>query len=125
MAVTHAPAVRNAIADLVVDSIDAGDAAGVLEFQTSGNQEVATLTFGDPAFGGASNGTATANAITEDSDATGGTIAKAVIKDSDSNEVLSCSVTGPGGGGDIELSSVEVSAGQTVSLNSLTYSAPS
>lgn len=120
MAVTHSTTIRNGIADYVVDQLD----GGTLEFQTSGDQEVATLTFGTPAFGAASNGTATANAITEDSDATGGTIAKAVAKDSLGNAIFTCSVTATGGGGDIELSSVVVSAGQTVSLNSLTYSAP-
>lgn len=124
MAVTHPSAVRNAIADLVVDRLDAGSGPGTLEFQTSGNVEVATLTFSDPAFGAASSGVATANAITSDTNATGGTIAKAVGKDSDGNTVFTCSVTGTGGGGDIELSSVVVSAAQTVSLSSLTYEAP-
>lgn len=71
MAVTHPTAVRNAIADLVVDGIDAGAAAGTLEFQTAGSVEVATLTFSDPAFGAAAAGVATASAITSDSSATG------------------------------------------------------
>lgn len=124
MAVTHPTAVRNSIADHVVDKIDAGTGAGTLEFQTSADAEVATLTFTDPAFGAASGGTATAAAITKDSSATGGTIAKARAKDSDANEVFACSVTGTGGGGDIELGSVVVSAGQEVSMSSLTYTAP-
>lgn len=124
MAVTHPTAVRNAIADLVVDRIDAGAGAGTLEFQTSGDVEVATLTFSDPAFGAASSATATASAITADSSATGGTIAKARAKDSTGTEVFACSVTATGGGGDIELNSVVVSAGQQVSVSSLTYTAP-
>lgn len=124
MSVTHPTTVRNALADLVVDLLDAGAGAGTLEFQTSGNVEVATLTFSDPAFGAASNGTAAASAITQDTSATGGTIAKAVAKDSNGNQVFSCSVTATGGGGDITLNSVVVSAGQAVSLSSLTYSAP-
>lgn len=124
MAVTHPTGVRNAIADLVVDRIDAGAAAGTLEMQTSGDVEVATLTFSDPAFGAAAAGTATASAITQDSSATGGTIAKARAKDSDGNEVFACSVTATGGGGDITLNSVVVSAGQAVAVSSLTYTAP-
>lgn len=124
MAVTHPTAVRNAIADLVVDRIDAGSGAGTLEFQTSGDVEVATLTFSDPAFGSASSGTATASAITSDTSATGGTIAKARAKDSTGTEVFACSVTATGGGGDIQLSSVSVSSGQTVAVSSLTYAAP-
>ena len=124
MAVTHPTAVRNAIADLVVDRLDAGAGAGTLEMQTSGNAEVATLTFSDPAFGSAASGTATANSITSDTNATGGTIAKAVLQDSDGTDAILCSVTATGGGGDIELSSVVISAGQTVQVSSLTYTAP-
>lgn len=124
MAVTHPTAVRNAVADLVVDRIDAGTGAGTLEFQTSGDVEVATCTFSDPAFGAAATGIATASAITDDTSATGGTIAKARAKDSAAVEVFACSVTATGGGGDIELSAVVISAGQTVSMTSLTYEAP-
>lgn len=124
MAVVHTTAIRNAIADLVVDAIDAGAAAGTLEFQTAGDVEVATLTFSDPAFGAAAGGTATASAITSDTSATGGTIAKARLKSSTPTEVLSCSVTATGGGGDIELNSLVISAGQQVSVSSLTYTAP-
>lgn len=122
MAITHPTSVRNALADLVVDLIDAGAGAGYLEFQTSGDVEVATITFGDPAFGAASSGTATANATTEDSNATGGTIAKFRIFDSDSNEVLAgaCGTSGS----DINLTSLTIAATETVELTSLTYSAP-
>ncbi len=123
MAVTHPTAVRNGIADHVVDQLDVGG-AGTLEFQTSGDVEVATLTFNATAFGAASSGTATANAITSDTSATGGTVAKARLKNNAGTEKAACSVTATGGGGDIELSSVGVSAGQTVSMSSLTYAAP-
>jgi hypothetical protein len=124
VAVTHSSTVRDAIANTVVDLLDAGAGAGTLEFQTSGNSEVATLTFSDPAFGNASSATATASAITADSSATGGTIAKAVGKDSAGNAVFTCSVTATGGGGDIELNSVSVSASQRVEVSALTYTAP-
>src|SRR5262245_15173409 len=123
MAVTHPVSVRNALADAVVDLIDAGAGAGTLVFQTSGNAEVATLTFSDPAFGSAVNGTATAAPISGDSSATGGTVAKARVYDSNNVEVFVCSVTATGGGGDIELNSVVVSATQAVTMTSLTYSA--
>lgn len=125
MALTHPASVRNSLADLVVDLIDAGAGAGTLEFQTSGDVEVATLTFADPAFGAASAGVATANAIVDDTNATGGTIAKFVVEDSNSTEVFRGTVTATSGGGDIELSSVVISAGQTVSVSSLTYAASS
>lgn len=123
MAVTHPTAVRTAVADFIVDQLDEGTPPGTLVFQTSGDVEVATLTFSATAFGAAASGTATAAAITADSSATGGTIAKARLKNAAGTDKIICSVTATGGGGDIELSSVIVSAGQTVSLTSLTYSA--
>ena len=123
MAITHPTTVRNGMANYVVDLIDAGAGAGTLELQTSGDVEVATLTFSDPAFGDAASGVATANSITSDTSATGGTVAKFIIQDSDSTLVVSGTVTGTGGGGDIEMSSVSVGAGDTVSMSSLTYTA--
>ncbi len=120
-AVTHPTAVRTAVADLVVDRIDAGAAAGHLVFNTSGDVEVATLTFSDPAFGNAASGTATANAITSDTSATGGTVAKFVAEDSDGTDVFLGAVGTSGS--DINLSSLAVGASDTVSMSSLTYSA--
>jgi hypothetical protein len=122
MAVTHATTVRTAIADLVVDLIDAGAGAGTLEFLTSGDVEVATLTFSDPAFGAASSGTATASAITSDTSATGGTVAKFRTKDSNGTAVFYGAVSTSGS--DINLSSLSVGVGDTVAISSLTYSAP-
>lgn len=121
MAVTHETATRNTIADAVVDLIDSGG-TGTLEFQTSGDVEVATLTFSATAFGAAASGTATAAAITDDTNATGGTITKFVIKNGSGTTIL----TGSAGtsGTDIILSSASIGAGDTVSCSSLTYSAP-
>jgi hypothetical protein len=124
MSVTHPTAVRNAIADLVVDLLDGGAGDATLEMQTSGDVEVATLTFAATAFGAASNGSAAAAAIVKETNATGGTIAKALAKDGDATEIFACSVTATGGGGNIELGSVVISAGQEVSLSSLSYVAP-
>lgn len=127
MAVTHSTAARNAIADAAVDLLDAGttDASGDLEIRTSGDVEVATLTLSNPAFGAASSAVATAATITDDTSATGGTAAKAALRDRDNTDVILCSVTATGGGGDIELSSVSIGAGDTVSITSLTYTAAS
>lgn len=121
MAVTHPTAVRTGVADFIVDQIDEGTPPGTLVFQTSGDVEVATLTFGNPAFGAAAAAVATANAITADSSATGGTIAKARLKNAAGTDKIICSVTASGGGGDIELNSVITSAGQQVSMTSMTY----
>lgn len=123
MAVTHPTSVRNTVANTVVDLIDAGAGAGTLEYQTSGDVEVATCTFSATAFGNAASDIATAAAITPDSSATGGTIAKARAKDSNTNEVFACSVTAIGGGGDIEITDVSVNAADSVDTTSLTYEA--
>lgn len=125
MAVTHETTLRNEIADLVVDKLDAGttDANGDLVFVTSADAEVATLGFGSPAFGDAASGVATANAISDDTDATGGAIAKAEMHDRDNTARVFCSVGATGSGEDIELSSVDVNAGDTVTMSSLTYTA--
>lgn len=125
MAVSHPTAMRNGIANHVVHQIDGSSGQGYLEFQTSGDVMVARLMF-DPnqAFGDAVAGTATANAIQSDTNAAGGTIAKARAKDSNGIECFACSVTASGGGGDITLNSVIISAGQQVSMTSLTYTAP-
>jgi hypothetical protein len=124
MAVTHPPAIRTALADYVVDQLDLASPPGKLIMQTGAGATVATLTFANPAFGPASAGTATANAIVADTNAVGGTIAKAELRQGGGTPIVLCSVTTTGGGGDIQLNSVVISAGQQVSLTSLTYAAP-
>ena len=124
MSVTHAVAVRTGIADFVVDQLDEGTPPGKIIMQTSGGVTVATLTFANTAFGAASAGVATAAAIVSDTNAVGGTIAKAELRNAAGTAKVLCSVTATGGGGDITLSSVIVSAGQTVSMSSMTYTAP-
>ena len=124
VAVTHPTAVRDGIVNFVVDQLDEGTPPGTLVFQTSGDVEVATLTLANPAFGASSSAVATAGSITADSSATGGTIAKARLKNQAGTDKIICSVTATGGGGGIELNSVVVSAGQSVSITSLTYTGP-
>ena len=122
MAVTHPTAVRDIIANAVVDSIDTGG-AGSLIFQTSGDVEVATLTFSATAFGASSSGTATAAAITSDTNATGGTVAKFKIQNGSAADAGFAGAVSTSGS-DINLSSLTVGAGDTVSISSLTYTAP-
>ena len=128
MALTHTTAVRNAAADAVVDLIDAGttDATGDLVLMTSGDVEVATLAMTNPAYGAAGAvvaGRADSATISDDTNATGGTLALFKVQDRDNTEIFRGTVTATGGGGDIEASSVTVAAADTVQCSALNYSA--
>lgn len=111
---------RNAACDAVVDLLDAGD----LQFQTAGGAEVATCVFGTPAFGAAVAGVATANAVTPDSSAVGGTIGRAQLRKADTTVLATLTVTAVGGGGDIEITSLTIGVGDSVSVSSLTVTQP-
>lgn len=124
MAITHAAAVRTAIADLVVDRIDAGSTAGKLIIY-DGATPLTEHTLNDPAFGGASGPTATANAIGDGTVAAGGgTPDNFEVLDSDDNVVFSGSVGLDSSGADLEFDSVTWAEGGTVSIGSGTYTAP-
>jgi hypothetical protein len=124
MTVTHPVTVRDALANYVVDQLDLISPPGKLVLQTSGGAAVATLTFSNPAFGNSSSGTATANAISDDTNAVGGTIVKGEMRNGGGTPQALFSVTATGGGGDLQMNSVVVSAGQTVRVAALTYSGP-
>lgn len=115
-------AARNAAANAVVDLLDAGSGAAYVQFETSGDTEVATLIMSDPAFGNAATGVATASAIASDTDATGGTVEHASFYDSDNNKVfeMACGTSGS----EINMSSLTIGAGDTVSLSSVTVTQP-
>ena len=125
MAVTHPTAVRDAVCNLVVDLLDAeSPTVGNIILQTSGSVEVATLPLTDGAFGDSASGVATANAITSDTSATGGTIAKFVFQDGAGSPLpvfygaiaLSASdMNSPGG--------LILGEGDTVGITAFTYEA--
>jgi len=122
----HPTLVRNTIADTVVDLIDAGGSAGTLNFYTSnGGTLLATLTFSATAFGAASSGVATAASITEDANTAAGTVAWFEVHDSSGNTIFEGDVTDDDTGtGSILLSSTTLGTGDTLSVTSLTYTAP-
>ena len=123
MAVTHAMPVRNGIADYVTGQIDVSGVGKIL-FQTAASGAVANLPFSATAFGAAASAVATANAITDDTNCTAGTVAIFAVQQNDNTAVFSGTVTATGGGGDIILSSVAIGQGDTISISSLTYEAP-
>jgi hypothetical protein len=135
MATRLSTAARNAATNAVVDLLDAGSGAGVVEIR-SGSQPataqdaatgtlLATVTLSDPAFGSSSTGTASlAGVPLSGAGVANGTAGWARFKDSDGNVVMDGSVTATGGGGQIELATTTISTGLTVQITSLTYSTP-
>lgn len=123
-----------AAANAVVDLIDAGAGAGTIQIRSGTRPAtadtaatgtlLATLTFSDPAFGNATTaGVATASAITADSSADNtGTASWARILDSNSNPVMDISVGTSGA--ELNLDSVSIVAGGTVSVTSFTVTMP-
>lgn len=125
MAVTLSTAARNAMCNAMVDLVDGGttDTTGDLVIMTSGDVEVATLTWSaTPAFGAAATGVATMNAINDDTSATGGTAALHKFQDRDNNEIWRGNVQTSGG--DLNLSSLSIGSGDTVSVTSYTVTQP-
>jgi len=82
------------------------------------------LTFGNPAFGAAVDGVATANAITADAlaNATGTATWSRWVESDGSTAVLDCEVGTSGA--NVNLNTVAIVAGATVSITSLTYTQP-
>lgn len=115
---TLATAGRNAACNGVVDLLDAGNVV----FHTSGESDVAECTLGTPAFGDSSTGVATAETITDDSSAAGGTVDHAHIRTSADAAILDCSAGTSAT--EFILTSLAIGAGDTVSITSLTVTMP-
>lgn len=96
--------------------------SGTIELQTSGGVEVATNTFGATAFGSPSTGVITANAIGDDTSATGGTVGKAVFKISGGTVYMTCTVGVSEN--EVQLTNLTIGAGDIVSYTSLTITVP-
>ena len=126
MAVTHPTAFRDTVADLVDSTLST---TAKLVFRLTGTAgspgtAVATLSFGNPAFGASSSGTITANSITSDTNATGNAspVATATMETGAGTVIVHCAVAASGS--DINLSGgLAIGAGDTVSCSSLTYTA--
>lgn len=120
MALTTHPveAVRNGMTDHVCGQLNNGS----IEIQNTSAVALATMALGATAYNASVAGTATAaNTPLEDTNAAAGTASQAQQKNSVNGVIIQCDVTVTGGGGAIELSSVNFNAGDTVRLTSLTY----
>jgi len=133
MAFRLATDTRDKACDAIVDDIDAGTGAGTIAIRTGaqptnvGDADIGTLlgtlTFTDPAFGASATGTATASAITSDTNAdASGTAGHFRIKDSDAN-IHSDGTCGQGTG-DLSFDNAVIVAGGTIAISSMTISQP-
>lgn len=126
MSVTHSTAARNAATDAVTALIST---SGNLKFRLSGTigspgTAVATLPLSATAFGASSGGTATANAITSDTNAAGNAsaVANASLETSGGTLIIHCAVAASAS--DINMTGgLTVASGDTVTCSSLTYTA--
>ena len=114
-------ALRTVLCDAFVDAIDAGTTSGKLDIATDDSGSfntggiLANLLFAGTAFGGASNGVATAAAIASDTSCNAsGTAAWFRVSDGDDTVLFYGSVAS--GSGDIDFDSVSFSAGTTISI---------
>lgn len=116
MAVTYTPAVKSARMTAVLNAIDAGSGPGRIEIGTTGMASVlATITLTDPC-GSVSNGVLTFTMPHSDTSAdASGTAAAARIRDSNATDIVT-GLTVSTTGADINLDSVSITAGQTVTL---------
>lgn len=140
LSITNAQAIE--CCDNVVDSCDlgstdanadlriySGTAPANVDASLSGNTLLAQLEMSNPSFGAAVDVTpgarATANAISDDTsaDATG-TATFFRILDRNNVPRIQGTVTGTGGGGDMEFNSTSIQSGATVRVTSLTVTMP-
>ena len=131
---TLTTALRNAITDLIVDSLDAGAGPGTLAIR-SGTRPVdpattatgtllATVTFADPAFGSSSSGSATVSDPAGVSAVATGTATWFRAFDSNGAACFDGLVTATGGGGDLTLTTTSIVSGMTVDVTSGTITTP-
>ena len=121
MAVITSAAAKQASTDAVTDLLDAETPPGNLVLK-AGSTTVVTLPLSKPSFTPAvPSGEATANPITATNAVADGTADGFELQDGAGLIILSGTVTITGGGGDIELTNVDILTGQLISINTLTY----
>lgn len=124
MAITLSTKARNAACDAVVDLADEGAAAGKLKIKDAGVL-LCTITLGDPAFGAAATGVATASGLPLSGvGVAAGDADNFDVTDSDDEVMWSGTVTATGGGGDLQLDNVSIAVDQNVNVTAWTHTQP-
>jgi hypothetical protein len=122
MAVTYTTAAKNSRLDAVATLINAGAGAGKLKIRNSSNTVLATIPLADPCAAAAAGAVLTIDCDPDISDTSAdasGTADNAIITDSDDVTVIS-GLTVSTSGADINLDSVSITAGQTVTITAAT-----
>lgn len=120
--------VENEVLDLIFSKLDKGQGCprGLLRIYTSGGPNrgtlLSTLTLNLPAFSKAVDGEVTSHPITLDTNASGtGTAAYFELVDRNSNMVVGGGVGALNSGSLIELNKTTITAGDTVSVESMSF----
>jgi len=123
MALTLETVLRNVLADAIDTELNTGAGTSNMKLETSGDVEVATINFQNPAFGAAATGVITLSGVPlQDASATGGVVAQFSLFDRDGTKQLEGVVAVSGQ--DLDLSSLTVGATDTVELTSFTITVP-
>lgn len=125
MALVLETTLRDALADEITVQVDFGvtETGGKLEIQTSGDAEISIHRFNATSFGAASVGVITlAGTPLDDTSAQAGTAAQFSIYDRNNLKLLEGVVQVTGA--DLDLSSLVVGGGDTVSLTSFSIEVP-
>jgi hypothetical protein len=129
-------AARNAACNAIVDLLDFGPANGVMKVYSGSppaevggalttQVKLADLPFSTPAFGNSSVGTATANAITDDSNINAtGTATWLRLEDDFGQIICDMTIGISGSGADIIVNEVNLEEGGTFGITSMTFTVP-
>lgn len=122
MALTHTTAIRNTLADAIDTAINAAG-AGTLGIYDSGDVLLASITLGATAFGASASGTITLGGVplSDTSANATGTASYFRFNENGGTEIFRGTVGVSAT--DLVLDSVSITAGQTVTVTSFTYSA--
>lgn len=121
----HPTALRNTQSADFGTAVDGGSGAGVLKLRTGtsigSGTLLATITFSDPSFGSPSTGVITGASFPKSATAAAtGTVGHYVVEDSAGTTVGSGTNVGTSGA-EVNLVSLSITSGQTVTVNSITY----
>ena len=127
MTITLSTNTRNVAADSIVDLIDTGNInpTGSINIYSSGlSILLVTLNFSNPAYGNSLNGSATGNPVANGVALASGTASIFTAVNRNGAEIFRGTVSGTGGGGDIELSSISIATSQIISISSSIFTMP-